>query len=266
MRLCFARITGAVCAGLLAAVTSATLAAQGTMTSAFLDESALVFRASDLKSGQLPRRIHLRNMPPLLSSQVALACLGVPLQTVDLVVYLAESKSCMALRYWAPASFAGAHGPQVAGRLVREQASLEQQLESSILVVMQPRVKVAQPAAACSCPLNEPPVASVPSGSPQQALAGVAIASVLFDATDSDSPTLTYEFSHTLDGGLQQAGLPVGLAEACSTGSGTLSCSVTGSAPLANGLYLIRFDVHDGSSSGMALAELTVVGLSLIHI
>jgi hypothetical protein len=155
MRPRFAWITGAACAGLLFAVADTTLAAQGTMTSPFLEESALVFRALDLKSGKLPARIHQRNMPPVFSSQVTLACLGVPLQPADLFIYLVESKSCMALRDWNPSSSALAHGPQVAGGLAQERASLEQQLESSALVVMQPQVVVAQAAAVCYCPIKE---------------------------------------------------------------------------------------------------------------
>jgi hypothetical protein len=262
MRIWCAGISGAAGAALLVAVAGTALAAQSAMTSPYLDESALVFRASDLKSGQLPARIHLRNLPPVFSSQVTLACLGLPLQADELVVYLAESKSCMTLRDRTPASFAGEpgkYGPEVTRGLAQERASLEQQLESSPLVVMQPRVQAVQQAALCYCPGNDPPVASVQSGSPQQVSAGAAIAPIWFDATDSDSPTLTHEFFHTLDGGLQQAGLPGGLGEACSAGSGTLSCSVTGSAPLAIGSYLIQIEVHDGSSSASATAELTVV-------
>lgn len=252
-------ITRATCAVLLISIAGTALAGQDAMTSRFLDESALVFRAADLKSGQLPARIHLRNLPPVFSSQVTLACLGLPLQADELVVYLAESKSCMALRDRTPASFAKEHGPEVARGLAQERTRLEQQLESSLLVVMQPQVEVVQTAALCYCPNNDPPVAGVSSGSPQQATAGAAIVPILFDATDSDSPTLTHEFFHTLDGGLQQAGLPGGLGEACSSGSGTLSCSVTGAAPLAIGSYLIRFEVHDDSSSDAATAELTVI-------
>ena len=218
------------------------------MTSPYLEESALVFRASDLKSGQLPSRIHLRNVPPVFNSQVTLACLGIPLQPDELVIYLVESKSCKALRDRTPASFAGAHGPEVTSGLSQERASLEQQLENSPLVVMLPQVKVAQTVRGCYCPVNNSPVASVQSGSPQQATSGEAIATILFDATDSDSLNLTHKFFHTLDGGSQQTGLPGGLGEACTGGSGTLSCSVTGSAPPVSGSYLIRFEVGDGST------------------
>jgi hypothetical protein len=229
------------------------------MTSPYLDESALVFRASDLKSGRLPARIHLRNLPPVFSSQVTLACLGVPLQADDLVVYLAESKFCLALRDRTPASMTAAHGPEVERGLAQERTSLERKLESSPLVVMQPQAAVAQTAAVCYCPGNEPPVASVQSGSPQQATEGETITAIVFEASDSDSPTLTHEFSYMLDGGSPQAGLPGGLGETCLSGSGTLSCSVTGTAPLVSGSYLIQFEVSDSSSSASATAELTVI-------
>jgi hypothetical protein len=156
MRTRCAWFTGAAGAALLLAVAEPALAAHDTMTSPYLDESALVFRAADLKSGQLPARIHLRNLPPVFSSQVTLACLGIPLQPDELVVYMAGSKSCMALRDRTPAAFAGAHGPEVARGLAQERASLEQHLESSPLVVMQPQVQVAQAAALCYCPVNPP--------------------------------------------------------------------------------------------------------------
>lgn len=235
------------------------LAAPAAMTSRYLQEFALVFRAADLKSGQLPARIHLRKGPPVFSSQVTVACLGIPLQPDDLVVYLAESRSCTALGDRTPASFAGEHDPAAPRGLAQERAILELQLESRQLVVMQPRVEVAQPPALCYCPDNEPPVAGIQSGSPQQAVTGAAIAAIQFSATDTDSPTLTHDFFYTLDGGLPQDGLPGGLGEACSAGPGTLSCSVTGSAPLTVGSYLIRFEVQDGFSSDSATAELTVV-------
>jgi hypothetical protein len=255
----FALITGAACAALLISVTGTAIAAQGPTTSPYVDESTLVFRASDLKNGQLPPRIHLRNLPPVFRSELTLACLGVPLQADELVVYLAETKFCMALRDRTPASLTRKHGPETARGLSQERASLEQQLESSLLVVLQPQVEVAQTASVCYCPGNNPPVANVQSGSPQQATAGEAIVAIVFKGTDSDSQTLTHEFFHTYDGGLQQPGLPGGLGEACSAGAGTLSCSVVGTAPLTVGSYLIRFIVRDASSSDTATAELTVV-------
>lgn len=259
MRTRLALIARAACIALLLAVAGTALAAPGAMTSRYLQESALVFRASVLKSGQLPLRVHLRNGPPVFSSQVTVACLGVPLQPDELVVYLAESGSCKALRDRTPATFDRAHGPEAARGLAQERAALELQLESSQLVIMQPQLEIAQPAALCYCPGNEPPVASVQSGSPQQTATGEAIATISFSASDADSPSLTHNFFYTVDGGLEQAGLPGGLVESCSAGSGTLSCNVTGSAPLVSGSYLIRFEAQDSTSSDSAMAELTVI-------
>lgn len=257
----FALNIGAACAALLCSVSGTVFAAKGPMTSPYVVESTLVFRASDLHNGQLPPRIHLRNMAPVFSSQVTLACLGIPLKADELVVYLAESRSCMALRNRTPASLARDHGPEAARGLSQERVFLERQLESSPLVVMQPQEEVPQAAPVCYCPGNSPPIATVQSGSPQQATSGEAISTIVFSATDSDSLILTHEFFHTFDGGLQQSGLPGGLGEVCSTGSGTLSCSVDGSAPLTSGSYLIRFEVRDSSSSDSATAELTVVDI-----
>jgi hypothetical protein len=248
----------AIAALSLFASTSA-FAAGNALTSRFLDEPALVFRAVDLKKAQLPARVHLRNLPPVFQSQLTLACLGVPLQPDDLVIYLAESGTCTTLTERTVASPDANQGPEAAMELKKERDLLVRRLQTSSVVVMQPQPAAAQAAALCYCPGYKPPVANLQSGSPQQAPAGSVIAAIQFNATDADSATLTHEFFHSLDGGIQTAGLPVGLGQACSAGSGTLSCSVSGTAPLTTGTYLIRFEARDSSSADSATATLTVI-------
>jgi len=257
----FALMHRAACAALLVGAATSALAAGNTMSSRYLDEPAVVFSVADLKAARLPLRIHLRNVAPVFGGQLSLACLGVPLQPHELAVYLVESRVCMPLSNLTVSSLDAEHGPEATRGLARERIRIERELESSAFVILQPETEVAATAALCYCPGpgNNPPVAIVQSGSPQQATAGEAITTILFSASDSDSATLTHDFSYSLDGGQQTAGLPGGLSKACSAGSGTLSCSVSGTAPLTTGTYVIRFEVWDGSSAGSATAELTVV-------
>jgi len=238
------------------------MAAGATISSRYLDEPAVVFSAADLKKAQLPSRIHLRNIAPVFGSQLSLACLGVPLQPSEVAVYLAESGRCMALSDMTVSSLDAEHGPEAARGIAQERARIERQLQSSDFVVLQPETDITETAAFCYCPGpgNSPPVAIVQSGSPQQATAGAAITDIRFNATDADSATLTHSFFHSLDGGPETAGLPEGLDQSCSAGSGTLSCTVSGAAPLTNGIHLIRFEVRDSSSADSATAQLTVVG------
>jgi hypothetical protein len=262
MRAGFALMHGAACASLLFGAATNALAAGNTMSSRYLDEPAIVFNAADLKKARLPSRVHLRNIAPVFGSQLSLACLGVPLQPHDLAVYLTGSGRCMALSDMTVSSLDAEHGPEAARGIAQERDRIERQLQSSDFVVLQPETRIAEVASLCYCPGpgNSPPVASVLSGSPQEATAGAAITDILFKATDADSATLTHSFFHSLDGGPQASGLPAGLAQSCSAGSGTLSCTVSGTAPLTNGIYLIRFEARDGSSADSATAQLTVVG------
>ena len=262
MRAGFALMLRAVCATLLLCVTASAMAGGTTMSSRYLDEPAIVFRAASLRKAQLPSRIHVRTMAPVFGSQLSLACLGVPLQPHELAVYLAESRRCMALSDITVSSLDAKHGPEAARGLAQDRVRIERQLQSSNFVVLQPETGISEPAALCYCPNpgNSPPVASVLSGSPQQATAGAVITDIRFNATDTDSATLTHRFFCSLDGGPETPGLPEGLAQSCTAGSKTLSCTVSGTAPLTNGVYLIRFEARDGSSADSATAQLTVVG------
>lgn len=264
MRAGFSLMHRAACAALLFGAAANALAAGNTMSSRYLDEPAVVFSAADLKKARLPSRIHLRNVAPVFGSQLSLACLGVPLQPHDLAVYLAESRRCMALSDMTVSSLDTEHGPEAARGLAQELVRLERQLQSSNFVVLQPEIPVTEAASLCYCPGpgpgNSPPEARVQSGSPQQATAGTAITDIRFYATDNDSATLTHRFFYSLDGGPQTSGLPEGLAQSCYASSKTLSCTVSGTAPMTNGVYLIRIEVRDGSSADSATAQLTVVG------
>ena len=117
----------------------------------YLDQTALIFKAEDIKAQRLPGRIHMHNVPMVFGSQVSLACLGVHTRAGELVAYLPESKSCIPLtrlsasqnRRLGPGSFRG---------IERDRVKLEKSLEESKVVVMQARVSAESPAGLCSCP------------------------------------------------------------------------------------------------------------------
>jgi len=217
--------------------------------SRYLDQSALVFKAEDVQNSRIPARIHVHGAPLVFGSQVSLACLGIHLRRDALVVYLPESKSCIPFGQLDPGNIGG---------IERERSALVQALEESAVVVMKPQATVEGVAGLCSCPDNRPPVVTVKSGSPQEAIAGAAVIPIEFTASDGDSEVLTEFFSFTLNGSSKQLGLPSGLVDNCIPGTGTLSCTVSGSAPVTVGIYLILLEVSDGFSLGSATATLTV--------
>ena len=218
--------------------------------SRYLDQSALVFKAEDVQNNRIPARIHAHGAPLVFGSQVSLACLGVHFRRDALIVYLPESRSCILFGELDPGSIGG---------IERERGVLVQALEESAVVVMKPQATVEGGAGLCDCPGNRPPLVTVDSGSPQEAMAGAAITSIGFTASDVDSEVLTEFFSFTLNGSSKQIGLPSGLVENCVSGTGTLSCTVSGSAPLIVGTYLILLEVSDGFSLGSATATLTTI-------
>lgn len=222
-------------------------------------ETAMIFSADDIRYGRLPARIHEHNVPMVFGSQVRLACLGVPLQKGRLVAYLPQSRRCLMLDH----SDENANveiNPGLTTRS-REYSSLAGKAEKGTVLILQTAVKPAQTANVCVCPNpdNRPPVTSIQGGSPQEAVAETSIVPILFQATDADLQSLNETFSFKLDGGTSQPGLPAGLSKSCTSESGELNCSVSGTAPLQPALYQIQFTASDGLASDSATAQLTVV-------
>lgn len=237
-------------------VASLPLAASPDVTiSKSIGQPAMVFTAQDVRDRTLPMRVHVRGAPLVFSSEVILACIGVRFRQDDLLVYLPESHSCQTLESLSRSSPEDDSGLKELADPGRKRTRLMQQVERSGVAVYVP----ATVAGACTCPGNLPPVVTVESGSPQEVVAGGAIATIEYLGTDVDSEVLFETFSYTHNGGSKQNGLPVGLEDDCSHTSGTVNCDVTGTAPLITGQYLIRLDVSDGLALGTAVASLSVV-------
>ena len=178
-----------------------------------LGEPAIAFRVDDMRSGRLPARIHERRIPPVFSSQIVLACLGIAAQPEDILVYLPQSRRCMAFEDLPNrVRQTSAHSAQtvLSGGIATQSMA---QPEGGNTVILMPAA-FSSPAGACICPapINNPPVASVLAGSPQQALAAATINQITFQATDAENLSISHSFSYTLDGGLSMNGLPAGLS------------------------------------------------------
>ena len=223
-----------------------------------IGEAVLAFRASSLKRGELPPSIVVRNAPQVFRTQISLACLGLPLQPQDLLLYFTESRHCQ--RMPAPRSVSENQDSKMAGlaELSQSQATVEAALQKQALVVLQPQVQAAPPAGLCICRGDSPPDISISAGSQQTVFMGDPIQTVVFSASDVDSPSLSYEFSWRLDGGASQPGLPGTLAPSCSAGPGTLDCTIDGLAPAQFGLYKITIIVADGINYTFAEISISV--------
>jgi len=217
--------------------------------SRYLDQSVLVFRAEDVEHRRIPARIHVHGAPLVFGSQVNLACLATNFRRDRLIVFLPESRSCIPFSELDPGRL---------NTIERDRSSIERGLDGNTFVVLKSQPRIEGGAGLCDCPGNRPPGVIVESGSPQEAEAGAAVTSIEFSASDVDSEVLSETFSFTLNGSNSQLGLPSGLVENCVPGTGTMACTVSGTAPLIPGTYLIELEVFDGFSLGSATATLTV--------
>jgi len=117
-----------------------------------IGKTALLFRAASLRAGELPPRIVVRNAPHVFSSQLNLACLGIPLQPQDLLVYFPESQKCELVH---DRSSAGKPGERRLAGLSERSLSwpvIAKELESRSVLVLQPEVQMPAVAGLCICP------------------------------------------------------------------------------------------------------------------
>ncbi len=222
-----------------------------------VEETAIVFKLDDVRAQRLPAVIHERSLPPVFASQVILACIGLPSRAGGLVVYRPSTKRCAPLESLPRATRQDAM-ELAGGSAEAAQASPGQQVTS---VIISPAPKFTAQALSCVCPPppgNQAPVVSLQSGDAQARAPGEAIQPIVFAASDVDSPVLTERFVHRVNGGAALNGLPAGLSASCTPGSGTLDCSVTGTAPATLAQYQIQLFVSDGALEASAAAGLTV--------
>jgi len=227
---------------------------------AHVDRTVLIFKAESLIKHRLPARTAMPNKPAVSATQLELACIGVNATHADLLVYQSHDQKCFRLSDLPAAKVTTLLGARGIHPLSTERMNLDQHLEADSVIIMKPQMDAAFTPLSCSCPGNgnASPKATVDSGIGQQVISGTAISSIIFSATDSDSGTLTESFSYTRDGGARVNGLPGGLSSHCTSGSGSLTCTITGTAPATSGNYRIFMSASDGNSSGSTSATLEV--------
>lgn len=235
------------------------LLAEKTLFSRYFSEPAVVFNNTDLLNDQLPRLIQSQDFPTVFSNELNLRCLSLRGRKSSAMVYLPQSQTCMALD-----DMRSSQGHKKTAGMNRmpgfetEYQQLQSWLQSEPLVIILQQAVAEPVAGVCSCAGNATPIVVVDAGLELTVKSGDPVA-IAYSATDVDSEVLTEFFTYRLDGGPTEEGLPSGLVKNCSNGTGSLSCSVTGSAPPVSGYYAIRLEVSDGLSSGFASAFLTVL-------
>lgn len=115
-------------------------------------ETALLFRAASLRAGDLPPRIVVRNAPHVFSSRLNLACLGIPLQPQDLLIYFPESRKCELLHDRSAAGKPGGERLSGLSEGSPSWAGIVQELDAQSVVVLQPEVQAPAVAGLCICP------------------------------------------------------------------------------------------------------------------
>lgn len=232
-----------------------------------LQQSALVFNRSSMEEMLASSAIRAPGLPLIFSSRIRLACMSVPIWKGDILAYLPETSTCVsfsALSSSSQRNFNIQTGHD--GRTINSQNMLQKLQESPYLVsritapaesflVLQSADSVA---GACSCPGNVAPIVNLVSGGGQQVNSNSPIGNIVFSGTDVDSDVLFDFFSYQLDGGVPIDGLPAGLSKSCTTGTGTIDCTVSGTAPGTSGAYSIILDVSDGFDTTSQSAGLTV--------
>ncbi|MEP6484608.1 MAG: hypothetical protein ABJB01_09160 [Rudaea sp.] len=117
--------------------------------------------------------------------------------------------------------------------------------EPFIAIAPPPRAR-RQTLVQCGCAVDQPPD-GVSMCSAQTRTEGTPIGPVEFLATDADTPALTGNFSYQRDSNPATVGLPPEVTSSCSAGSGTLQCTLSGTAPSPAGVLQFTFDVSDGT-------------------
>lgn len=233
------------------------------------EQSALIFSRSGMQEMMLPASIRAAGLPLIYSSQIRLACMLVPTWKGELLAFLPETSECIPFSTQPGASQLGfsiqigRDQRAVVGQKISQELQNKPYLVARI-AVQEKSTLLLQTAAdladVCGCPDNVAPSVNLVSGDAQQLANNTPIGNIVFSATDVDSDLLMDFFSYQFNGGSAIDGMPAGLSKSCSSGTGTLDCTVSGTSPGAPGSYSIIFAVYDGFNTTSLSASLTVTG------
>lgn len=121
----------------------------------YLDQVAVVLKAGDVSTRQLPFRSALSDGSFVDTHQALRACRGIARHPDELLVFLPASGSCFVLADQPSAIREPNLSPRGAMGLQREKAELEKALSSEKLVVMEALQLPPETAQVCVCPPGE---------------------------------------------------------------------------------------------------------------
>lgn len=171
------------------------------------------------------------------------------------------------LLYWPESDECELISPMQRTSLSRRiEATTGKRLPSNLMEQLQPGPLVVETAGlvqsargeSCSCPGNNAPEGSLNCSS-QASSGGSRIAAINLQANDADGDSLNVEFSHQLNAGPIESGLPEPLTSSCVSNSGNVECAINGLAPNSDGELQLLVEVTDGASplNLSALLQLT---------
>ncbi len=240
------RGAAAIALGLLSA--SARIAHGGSISlGEDVHQTVIVVSARSVIDHSLPAAMQIESGRFLAAREVERACASASPTASSALLYFPASKRCepvsdqdlISLRYRLQ---------KITGRRQPVDPLLQAREEHFVAITPPRPVPGGHVLAMCGCSVDQPPT-GVSMCAAQTRTEGAPIGSVEFLATDPDSPTLTGQFSYQRDSDLAEPGLPPELTSSCTSGSGTLQCTLTGTAPAPAGILQFSFDVSDGTFS-----------------
>ena len=214
-------------------------------------QAVVLLSGRSLLEHRLPAFMQIQPGQFLSARAVQQACTTPQLKSDSLLVFLPESQYCEQLQ-------------------IQDRISLRQQLhqltghwpmgdpllhlDTQPFLVIAPAHDTSDLArlgllASCTCPSNSPPTGSVMCTA-QTRTADTAIGTVTFVANDADGDSLSSAFSYQRDADPVQSGLPASLTSSCvAVPTGTLQCTVNGTAPGPAGIVQLNLAVSDGMAT-----------------
>lgn len=208
-------------------------------------QAVLVLTGRSLLQHQLPAFMQVQPGRFVSARDVQRACITPQLKVDTLLLYLPDSKQCQLATAQDMVSMRQ-HLYKLSGRwtLGMPQGRLREQ---PFVAIAPAHVSSRLTRASCTCNTNTAPTGTVMCNA-QTRTAATPIGPIVFLAEDVDGDTLTGTFSYQRDANQVQPGLPSSLSSSCVPGSGSLQCTVQGTAPAPAGIVQINLSVSDDSA------------------
>ena len=208
------------------------------------EQTVVVILARNLLEHRLPDVMQIEHGRFLMARDVQRACATSSFTAESTLLFFPDSKTCERVTDQKLISLPD-RLQKITGRWLAIDPLTRAQNELFVAITP-PSHSPTQMLAMCGCSVDVPPEGAS-SCSTQTRTAGTSIGAVEFMATDADTPTLTGQFSYQRDADPAEMGLPPEITSSCTSGTGTLQCTLTGSAPAPAGFLQFTFDVSDGT-------------------